>query len=89
MSNETFQAPEVNDPEGQEIGGEVGDGAQPADDFTPELQEAVGDGADEQPGADGAPLSEDYSDPDDDSDDDAEGEGVGDDEGDDGEDDPA
>jgi hypothetical protein len=68
MSNETFDAPEVNDPEGAE--------------FTPDLQEQVGDGADEQPGADGAPLSENYDhnpEADDDaSDDDAEGEGVGD-----------
>lgn len=28
--------------------------------FTPELQEKVGDGKKEQPGADGAPLNEDY-----------------------------
>jgi len=72
----------------EEIGGEVGDGALPADDFTPELQDQVGDGQAEQPGADGAPLSEDYDhDPgtEDDESDDVDGEGVGDD----GEDEPA
>lgn len=77
MSNEI--RPEVNDPDGVE--------------FTPELQEQVGDGADEQPGADGAPRTEDYEhDPgteDDDSDDDAEGGGVGIDDDPEGEDDPA